>query len=49
MRVRDQNFEHYDPDDHTVTIQWGESFNSGRTQVSTYASFYDRDTVYKDR
>ena len=45
MRVRYKNFEHYDRDDHTVTIKWGESFNSGRTQVSTYASFYDRDRI----
>ena len=43
MRVRYKNFEHYNRDDHTVTLKWGQDF--GRTNVSTYASFYDRDRI----
>ena len=43
MRVRYKNFEHYNRDDHTVTLKWGQNF--GRTSVSTYASFYDRDRI----
>lgn len=45
MRVRYKNFEHYDRDDHTVTFKWGETFNNGKTNVSSYASFYDRDRI----
>jgi len=43
IRVRYKNFEHYNRDDHTVTMKWGKNF--GKTNVSTYASFYDRDRI----
>ena len=45
MNVRYKNFEHFDRDDHTVTMKWGDSFNEGRTSVSSFFTFYDRDRI----
>ncbi|URQ64912.1 Plug domain-containing protein [SAR86 cluster bacterium] len=45
MNVRYKNFEHFNRDDHTVTMKWGESFNEGRTSVSSFFTFYDRDRI----
>jgi iron complex outermembrane receptor protein len=38
-------YENTPRDDQTLTVQWGKDFNDGRTNVSTFFNYYQRDRV----
>lgn len=40
-----KTFDHVPRNDRKFSLQWGTDFNSGRTQVSTFINYYDRDRV----
>jgi len=45
VRARYTNYDNIPRDDASVTIEWGDSFNGGRTHVGAFVYFYDRDRV----
>ena len=45
MRGRFQNWQHFNRDDHKFSMKWGQDFNGGKTNISMFFSFYDRDRV----
>ena len=45
IRGRYTSFDNIPRDDASVTIEWGDSFNEGRTRVGAFVYFYDRDRV----
>ncbi|WP_416305491.1 TonB-dependent receptor domain-containing protein [Neptunicella sp. SCSIO 80796] len=45
VRAKLAGFEHVSRKDQTLTIEWGKDFNQGRTNVSTFFNYYDRDRV----
>jgi outer membrane receptor protein involved in Fe transport len=45
VRVRHTDYENIPRDDQTLTLEWGKNFNGGRTNVSAFANFYQRDRV----
>ncbi|KAA9130177.1 TonB-dependent receptor plug domain-containing protein [Marinihelvus fidelis] len=40
-----QTYDNIPRDDYTATVEWGGSFNSGRTYAGLFATFYHRDRV----
>ena len=45
LRARYADFEGLPRNDATLTVEWGKNFNDGRTNLSIFASRYDRDPV----
>ncbi|WP_226704793.1 TonB-dependent receptor domain-containing protein [Microbulbifer elongatus] len=45
ISVKHKEFDNFDRDDQTLTIEWGETFNGGRTNVSAFFSHYQRDRL----
>ncbi|AWL10765.1 hypothetical protein HMF8227_00257 [Saliniradius amylolyticus] len=43
--VRYKDYENLPRNDKKLTIEWGEDFNDGRTNVSVFGSYYDRGRV----
>ncbi len=48
VRGKWTEFEHTDRDDQTLTVEWGQNFNEGRTNVSAFFNYYSRDRVSAD-
>jgi outer membrane receptor protein involved in Fe transport len=46
IRARYADFEDISRNDHTLTIEWGNTFNDGRTNLSIFGSYYHRDPVF---
>jgi outer membrane receptor protein involved in Fe transport len=45
IRGRWTEFDNIPRNDQTLTIEWGELFNGGRTQLGVFANYYHRDRV----
>jgi iron complex outermembrane recepter protein len=45
IRVKWKEFEHLPRDDQTLSLQWGEYFNEGKTNIGLVANYYQRDRV----
>jgi len=45
VRLRYTDFENIPRDDQTLTLEWGKNFNGGRTNISAFANYYQRDRV----
>ena len=45
LRARYADWEGLPRNDATLTVEWGKNFNDGRTNLSIFASRYDRDPV----
>ena len=45
VRLRQTEFDHIDRGDTSLAIEWGDSFNQGRTHVGVFARRYERDRV----
>ena len=45
MRGRFQNWEHFNRDDHKFSMKYGNNFNGGKTNVSMFFSYYQRDRI----
>ncbi|ALS98911.1 TonB-dependent receptor domain-containing protein [Lacimicrobium alkaliphilum] len=45
IRVKWKEFEHLPRDDQTLSLQWGDYFNDGRTNIGLVANYYQRDRV----
>jgi len=45
LRFRHSEFENIPGTRQTVTAEWGQAFNEGRTNVAVFANFYRRDRV----
>ena len=45
LRTRYTGYEHFKRDDRLITAEWGKNFNQGRTNVSAFFNYYERDRV----
>ena len=45
MRVRYDGYDNLPRSDQTLSIQWGDNFNGGKTHVGVFANYYQRDAV----
>ncbi len=45
LRVRQTEFEHMPRNDSSLSVEWGDVFNEGRTSVGVFARHYTRDRV----
>lgn len=45
IRLRHTDYENIPRDDQTLTLEWGKDFNGGRTNISAFANYYQRDRV----
>lgn len=45
VRLRYADYEGLPRNDETLTFEWGKNFNDGRTNLSVFGSFYQRDRV----
>jgi outer membrane receptor protein involved in Fe transport len=45
LRARYGDWESLPRSDYKITMEWGKSFNDGRTNLSVFGSYYDRDPV----
>lgn len=45
IQTRFNDYEHVPRQDQTLVIEWGKDFNGGRTNISTFFSYYHRDRV----
>ncbi len=45
LRVRYADYEGLPRSDYKFTVEWGNTFNDGRTNLSIFGSYYDRDPV----
>jgi len=45
VRIRQAEFDHMPRSDSSLAVEWGESFNGGRTNVGVFARNYSRDRV----
>ncbi len=45
IRTRYTSYEHFSRDDRLITAEWGKNFNQGRTNVSAFFNYYERDRV----
>lgn len=45
IRARYGSWEGLPREDYKITIEWGRNFNGGRTNLSIFGSYYDRDPV----
>lgn len=45
VRAKVASFQHLPRNDESLTIEWGKDFNGGKTNVSSFFSYYARDRV----
>ncbi len=45
IRMRHTNFDHLPRDDQSISLEWGDNFNGGATNVGVFARYYQRDRV----
>jgi outer membrane receptor protein involved in Fe transport len=45
VRGKWTEFEHTERNDQTLTVEWGQNFNEGRTNVSAFFNYYTKDRV----
>ena len=45
LRMRQTNFDHLPRDDQSISLEWGDNFNGGATNVGVFARYYQRDRV----
>jgi len=45
VAARLASFEHTPRDDYRLTVEWGENFNGGATNIAAFGTFYHRDRV----
>ena len=45
IRTRFSEYDHLPRDDQRITLEWGKNFNGGRTNLSIFADYYQRDAV----
>ncbi len=45
LNARLSSYDHIPRDDYTLTLEWGNDFNDGATNLSVFGTFYHRDRV----
>ncbi len=45
FRVKTNSYDHFDANDFTFSLKFGRNFNGGRTNVSVFADYYDRENI----
>jgi outer membrane receptor protein involved in Fe transport len=45
FRVKQNSYDHFDANDTTVSIKFGKNLNGGRTNISVFADYYDRERI----
>lgn len=45
LRIRHTEFDNLPADRQTLTAEWGQAFNDGRTNVAVFANYYRRDRI----
>ena len=45
FRVKQNSYDHFDANDTTVSIKFGKNLNGGRTNISVFADYYNRERI----
>jgi len=45
FRVKQNSYDHFDANDTTISIKFGKTINGGRTNISVFADYYDRERI----